>query len=258
MCTRVSVLNKSVALLMMMMTCRRSGQVPQRNAIPTTSKQYLTVQTQVNSTMIFAQCPMDALGSMNTAVQNSCKCKQHCVHDTTSFSPGRNTTDHRSCARQSISSSNELPSPHPRAPTCLGQPASTSRSSLPTCAPPDELGRNHHISPFLRPSFTFFTARRSISLMVMSVNKPMCIKLRDTTYTCPQCPFLLGTFRVYKNQCPKKDFGDLWAGYESRKKKPTRPDRACPSHTEPAPGRHVARCINKKKSSQYALNFPAS
>ena len=54
--------------------------------------------------------------------------------------------------------------PHPRAPTrCLGPPTSTSRSSLPTCALPDALGRNHHISPYLRPSFTFFTVRRSSS-----------------------------------------------------------------------------------------------
>ena len=35
--------------------------------------------------------------------------------------------------------------------------------------------------------------------MVMAANMPMCIKLRDTTYTCPKCPFLF----VHAN-VPKK------------------------------------------------------
>ena len=58
----------------MMMTCGPSGQVSRRNSITTTGKQYLTVQTQAKLNNICAQCPiMDALGSLNTAVQNSCK-----------------------------------------------------------------------------------------------------------------------------------------------------------------------------------------
>ena len=56
----------------------------------TAGKQYLTVQTQANSTITCAQCPVDALGSMNTAVQPHAKCKQKCSHVTTSYRLGAN------------------------------------------------------------------------------------------------------------------------------------------------------------------------
>ena len=40
--------------------------------------------------------------------------------------------------------------------------------------------------------------------MVMYVNMPTCQKLRDTTYTCPKCPFYLNM-----QMCQKMEFEDL-------------------------------------------------
>ena len=57
----------------MMMIGRHSGQVSRHSAIPTTVKLWLFIQSHAQLKQICAQCPMDALGSMNTAVQDSCK-----------------------------------------------------------------------------------------------------------------------------------------------------------------------------------------
>ena len=114
------------------------------------------LNSKQNSTIICAQCPVDALGSMNTAVQNSCKNEAKLRRPT--------TTDHHSCARQSISYSNELSSPHPRAPNTMSWAAGIGvkiilanvRVSWCTGLQPP------HIT-ILRPSFSSFPARRSIS-----------------------------------------------------------------------------------------------
>ena len=134
--------------------------VLQRDAIPTTSKQCLTVQTQ-----------------------------QNCAHFATSYTLGSTTTDHHSCARRSISSSNELPSgvreawrnsfsslAHPN--MMSWSPASTSTSSLPTCPLPaiSELcsGRNRPLQiTFLAPVVQIHT--QTICLQVWERNGGLSI-----------------------------------------------------------------------------------